>query len=116
MNNEIENTRVMTDRDNREVDNQVEDKRLDGNHRVEDKQLVDSHTEEEEQGMHKELHNRDDRDYYNHDDRKVGIHLLSGGRILCHCDYADPRPLFFKLRSHYLRVVKHCKEKKTPWY
>lgn len=86
--------------DNREVDNRVEDNRSDGNHCVEDKQLVDSHKEEEEQGMHKELHNHDDRDYYNHDDRKVGsVHLLSGGRVLCHCDYADPRPLFFKLRS-----------------
>lgn len=81
--------------DNREEDNRLEDNRVEGNHRVEDKQLVDSH-EEEEAGMDKELHNRD-HDDHNHDHEAGSARLqilLSGGRILCHCDYDDPLPYF----------------------
>lgn len=96
-------------RDNREVDNQLEGNqqegnqlegnRLEGNQRVEDKQLVDSHEEEGEEGMDKEL-----RDDHNHDDREVGsVRLqiqLSGERFLCHCDYySDPLPFFLELWS-----------------
>lgn len=102
-------------RDNREVDNRVEDNRVEDNHHVEDKQQVDNHTEEEEQDMHKELHSHDDRDYYNHDDREVGsVHLhilLSGGRILCRCDYADPPP--FSSSNLDLRLVDHKEAEET---